>query len=449
MPEIIPFIGVRYNQRLCECLNDVLAPPYNAISPKDQEDLYQRHERNLVRLIMGKEQLGDDDYSNKYNRAANFFAKWKTENVLTEDEKACYYIYEQEFVVPGEKQRRKRRGFSGLLRLEPLQKGSVLAHEQTFHAPKLDRLKLIRACQANFCNTLMIYHDREKESDQLLAEAAAEQPEVEFTDQSGVVHRLWLMCDAMQIQQVRALMKAKKLLIAEGHHRYECAIQYSVEMQRALPKSRGPHAFNYLLAHHVNAEDQGVVALPIHRVLNKDLGLGVGHDEVLEDLGRHYTMKPFSVEMSESAKAAACIRRQQHQNAKVTSEMIMLFPDGRAYVLTLKPDADLDEMIENEQSHLLKRMPVNLVQQHIIPLVWIGNPEIEIEQEDVFYPHTIEQVLTLLNSKQGCAAFILKPIEIEDIVKVAEQGERMPQNSTYFYPPLISGLVMRDMRLRI
>ena len=268
MPDVIPFISTKFNSKVIGDLSKVLTPPYDVISPQEQDDYYKTHEHNLIRIVLGKDLAGDDDENNKYIRASNHFRDWKRDLVMLEEEKAAYYVYEQEFSIPGDKSgtRYKRRGFLGLVRLEPFTKGNILPHEHTFKGPKLDRLKLFTAVQANFCPIFMIYQDKKKESDQVLNKTAACKPEIELTMPDGITHRMWTLSNSQNIQKLRALMKDKKLLIADGHHRYETALKYAMDMHRALPNVDNHQPFDYTLVYFNNSADDGLLVMPTHRI---------------------------------------------------------------------------------------------------------------------------------------------------------------------------------------
>ena len=449
MPEVIPFISTKYNFKIVDDLSKVLTPPYDVISPEDQDNFYKSHDYNIIRIILGKDLAGDDDENNKYIRASNFFNDWKSSLVMLEEEKASYYVYEQEFKIPGDKSGKvfKRRGFLGLVRLEPFSKNNILAHEQTFKGPKLDRFKLFTAVQANFCPIFMVYQDKKKETDQILNKTASAKPEVDVTMPDGITHRLWTLSNSQNIQKLRAIMKDKKLLIADGHHRYETALKYSVDMHRALPNVDNHQPFDYTLVYFNNSADEGMLVMPTHRILCNDLADGVDREEFIEDLEQDFTVKPFSVRMNNPADAATAIQKKLEQCDGKLPGLVVLFPDGEALALTLSKDADLDDLVELDVPKEVKQLPVSLLQHHIIPRAWIGNPEIELEQNDITYVHTIEQVIEKLCKRQGCVSFILNPLEIDTIFKIAEKGCRMPQKSTYFYPKLITGLACHDMSL--
>lgn len=443
MADIKPFKGTRYNISMIEDLQKVIAPPYDVVSKDKREVLYERHPNNVIRLILGKDNPSDDDYNNKYNRAANYLQSWRSEGVLIDDEIDSLYFYEQEFSLPNG-ENKKRSGFFTLVKLESLEDGKIKAHERTFMGPKADRLKLIRATKSNLSPIFSLYTDKDFFIDSVIKERAKKKPWLQCTDDEGVVHKIWVVKESKVIAQIIDSMKNRTLFIADGHHRYETALIYRNEItDMGNIKSNDP--CQYVMMCLINTENEGLVVLPTHRVLNADLNADV--EEVLNDLGEHFTLtKMEGINYNNPDETEKEIVDKM---AKIkTTSYVMLLPKNEAYLLELKKKANLNSLIEGEMSELKKKLDVTILQEYLIKQVWIGNPEIELDEEDIKYVKDIKEAVALVNKGKASAAFIMNAPNLEMIKKIAEAGERMPEKTTYFYPKLGTGLVMRDMSIK-
>ncbi|BAF60736.1 hypothetical protein PTH_2555 [Pelotomaculum thermopropionicum SI] len=298
MATVIPFRGLRYNPAKVENLAHVVTPPYDVIDAAAQDYYYKRHPYNIIRLEYGKAYPWDSETSNRYTRAACNFAAWLKESVLVPEALPALYLYEQEFTAGGE--RKIRSGLICGVRLEPYEKGIVLPHEETIPKHKADRLELMRSCRANFSPIFGLYTDRENEVGSALREKVKETPpDVNFTDDNGEVHRMWVITCPVTIGKVQQLMAGKRIFIADGHHRYETALNYKKERE-ALEGGRGDGAvaaasscsvtpggniacsteyepaYNYVMMNLVNLYDPGLVVLPTHRLVRNVAGLDKG-----------------------------------------------------------------------------------------------------------------------------------------------------------------------------
>lgn len=444
MTEVVPFIGTRYNSRLIENLSHVLAPPYDVITPEGQRVYYHRHPNNVVRLVLGHEKVTDDEYNNKYIRAANYLQTWKRDGILVEDNKKCLYVCEQEFTLPGLGATR-RRGLFALVKLEDYGSGKIRGHEQTFARPKSDRLKLLRATRCNLCPIFALYSDPEKKLDAVFDECIKAKVWETVVDDEQVTYRFWVVHSKKTINQIRQLMAGKDLFIADGHHRYEAALAYRDEMREASGKRDGRQPYDYLMVFLSNFYDKGMAVLPTHRVLSRELGAGVDLDEVVEDLAQHFNLTEISVDLANLDLAELTIREEVAKAGKERTAFGMVLPNGRTVICSLKKNARHCKMIEEKMSLGVKSLDVTILHKFVIAHVWIGNPEIELDDEDIFYVRDIKDVLSLLQARKGSVGFVLNSIPIEQLRKIACKGEIMPHKSTFFYPKIITGLVMRDM----
>jgi len=445
MPEIVPFIGTRYDSKVVGDLGQVVCPPYDVITPAMQEELYKKHKHNYVRLVLGKELPTDDEYSNRYERSARYFHEWKREGILVDDEELGFYFCEQEFHLPtGEK--RRRRGFFAAVKLENGPQSKIRAHEHTFPGPKADRLKLLRATQCNLSPVFCLSPNPKKKIVTVLHERMSEKPSEQFADSDGVLTRLWICQQPTEIQRLQEAIRDQSFLIADGHHRYETALAYRAEMRQAVGKRHKNMPFDYVMMFVTSLEDEGLVILPTHRALSPELGVGIDLNEVMSDLETYFTVEPVEVNFDQVEESAQQLMDQVAPRRPKQIRMAMLLPNRAAYVLTLKGNVKPEEVIGLEDlPPAIRTLDVTILHQFIINQIWIGNPEIELDEADVYYSREAALVIEKIKRRHACAAFLLNAPRIEQVQEIAEQGLRMPHRSTFFYPKIASGIVARDI----
>ncbi|MBW1759394.1 MAG: DUF1015 domain-containing protein, partial [Deltaproteobacteria bacterium] len=260
MAKIIPFKGILYNPTQVDNMVDVVAPPYDVISPEEQEKLHDRHPNNVVRLILGKTSENDTPDNNRHTRAANYFNKWCSEDILSQDKCPAFYLTIVEFSL-GNK-RIIRYGLIALVGLEPFEKGIILPHEKTFSKVKSERLELMKLCKANFSQIFSLYSDQSGILNSLKDAVADTQPDIDFVDDKGERHKLWRITDAAVHQHVSDAMKEKRLFIADGHHRYETALNYRDWVAKNNPDFNADHPANYIMMYLCSMEDPGLIVFP-------------------------------------------------------------------------------------------------------------------------------------------------------------------------------------------
>ena len=263
MPTIQAFRGLRYDLGHVGSLSDVVTPPYDVISPALQDELYKRHPANFIRLELNREEPGDGEATNKYTRAAKFLKNWRREGLMQLDPDAALYVYHQTFQHGGREV--TRRGFMSRVRLERFGEGKIYPHEETHSGPKEDRLLLTKACRANLSQIFGLYPDPDNAAQNLLEAKVSGQTPLTATDHLGVVHRMWPVSDVRTIADVAAIMDAKPLFIADGHHRYETACNYRDALAQQGPLDAN-HPANFVLTHCVSMNDPGLLVLPTHRL---------------------------------------------------------------------------------------------------------------------------------------------------------------------------------------
>lgn len=450
MAEVWPFAGTRYatNEQAVD-IAKVISPPYDEITPKLQKELHARDTSNLVRLVCGHEAASDDEANNRYSRSAECYRDWKARGILNDEQRKCFYVYQQQFTPEGAKKPIERLGFFALVKLQDFRSGRIRGHEITHESRKNDRLRLLRTTQINDSPLHMLYRDSEDVIGNVLREVMAKgQPTEDFVDHDGMHHRLWLMHKKDPILRIHEAMKPKRLYIADGHHRYETALKYRDEMREMTGRRDGRQPYDFTLMFLQRAEDDTLFTQPVHRVLTRELGLDIDIDEVLEDLEEYFNVREFKLPISDSKKSTQTIQEKIRPTKTFPQRFVMTLPNGRSWVLSLRKGADTCDMIEEEtMSDELKLVDVVLLHEYIISRGWIGNPEVELDEDDIFYRRSIPDCLELLKKRKGCVAFFLNPMSKDGVLEVAENGELLPHNAVYFHPKIPCGLVMRDLNV--
>lgn len=437
MIEIKPFKGLLYNDDDVD-LKDVVTPPYDVISKQAQRDFYQRSPFNIIRLILGQEKPGDNSQKNKYTRAKRHFDSWLEKGILVASDEPAIFLYEQVYSVKGEKKR--RLGFIALLKIEDFKSGLVLPHEKTFPKAKADRLNLIRTCKANFSQVFSLYSDQQDELGKILEDAKPKQPVREVTDESGVIHRLYAITDPDVIEVVSGKMQDKTIFIADGHHRYETALNYRNEM-RAV--SNDPEAgFNYVMMMFVNMDGDGLSILATHRLV-KDV-VDQSEENFLKKASRYFDIETFSGstgnESGVKKRAYEALSRQMNRSLSILS----YFGGGRYHLLKLKDEGLMDEIISKARSAAWKRLGVTVLHSLLIDEILGVKSRDLIKHKSIKFTPDEDEATALVDSGKYRVAFLLNPTTIDQVRTIAKGGEKMPQKSTYFYPKLITGLVIYD-----
>lgn len=397
------FHGVRYNPDKIEDFSSVVAPPYDVISPDEQNMLYEKSPLNVIRLILAK---GETD--EKYTQANETFRKWIGEQVLIQDSEPGIYPYYQEF-QEGEKTL-IRKGFIAAVRLEDFSSKKILPHERTFPKHKLDRLKLTTACRANLSPVFAIYSDPEGSLQRTIEQKLSQKPIVEAIGTDGVKSKLWRVSDSGLISEIKSYMLNRNLLIADGHHRYETALEYRDIQRRKSGANSGDMPYEYVLMYLCRGEDEGLVIKPTHRLV-KNLG-NLQVEDFLRNLGERFNVKKGSF-----------------------NEGISTLGSREFGVFTV--DSDFVFKVSLKQP-----LPISYNNLGVMLLHKLVFGEILREEEaQILYTKSTEEVVNLVRSGEYKLGFLLPPLSAVDIFEVSLANEKMPHKTTYFYPKLLSGLV--------
>jgi uncharacterized protein (DUF1015 family) len=430
MAEIIPFKALRYDPEHVK-LEDVLTQPYDKITPEMQTKYYEKSPHNLVRIILGKAGETDTDAFNVYSRAKEYLHDWRSDGILKQDSEPALYAYSQTFAIPGTRDLSERRGLIALGRLHDYSDGVVFRHEQTLSKPRADRLNLLRATRAHFGQIFMLYSDPQEKIDALLKSKTEEDPDTSILDEYETLHRIWRIQDPALIGAVQQVMHDKKLLIADGHHRYETALNYRNE-RHAQSGSTDPNApYEFVMMTLIPMESRGLVILPTHRIVH---GLpNFDREQMLEAAAQFFDID--RIDMRTESRSATTMLSQAGENG---TAFVAITRQG-SYLLRAKTN-----VIEDALKHLPQlQRGLDVVQLHRILLERIlGISEEAIRnQENVRYERDAFEAISWV--RQGAnVAFLMNPAKIQQVSDIAFAGEVLPQKSTDFYPKLLSGLTI-------
>lgn len=445
MAHIVPFRALRYDpQRVPTAA--VVTQPYDKITREMQETYYSASPFNLVRIILGKPEPSDSHNSNVYSRAAAYLADWRRQGIFLQDPQPSLYVYAQRFLKPGTRTELERRGFIALGRIEDYSANVVHRHEQTLSKPKADRLDLLRSTRAHFGQIFMLYSDT-GEIDNLLAQDTP--PTTEVTDEYGVVHRVWRVSNPALLELVRGKMRDKKLVIADGHHRYETALNYRNERRAEAAAPGGaprPHSgghallrspeseeppYEFAMMTFVNMNSPGLLILPTHRVVH---GLTTFSAEGFHSSARAY----FNVEEVDrgvdAPRVTGILREAGHAGTSLiaaTSSRIFLLHSPKAPASLFPGLSDRQQALDVVQLH-------KVLLEHVLGL----SEESIRNQQNLSYLREADQALATVRSGSANVAFLMNPCRIEQVRDIALAGEVLPQKSTDFYPKLLSGLTL-------
>ncbi|MBN1475853.1 DUF1015 domain-containing protein [Candidatus Sumerlaeota bacterium] len=446
MAVIRPFIGTRFDTEKVGPWSNVLAPPYDVISEPMRAALCARSENNVVHIDFGKPGDQGDGCADQYERAAKLFAQWRDSGALIDEAEPCLYIYAQRYTLPDGREI-TRAGFFSAVELMELGPGGVMPHERTFEGPKADRLNLTRATHANFSAIFALYTDAEGRANRLIADRmAAEPPRDSATTDDGITHSLWAVSDPDFIAQMQAVLADQPLYIADGHHRYETAQNYAAECQReGNLLGREPEPSDHVLMYLVNTDDPGLEILPTHRVLHRDLA---GDAEAFRRRAEeHFDVSPLGLRWDTEPDAAARLQRDLAQAGERGTSFAVLLPGGEGMMMTLKPDADLDAMIPEAMPREKKSLDATVLHAHVLSRCWLDDPGRDIGHDDCAYVRDIGEAMDLLRAGEHGVAFLMNSTTMDQLKAISTIGERMPQKSTYFFPKIATGVVLRDMGL--
>jgi uncharacterized protein (DUF1015 family) len=452
MAVIVPFRGLSYNPQKIDALNKVVAPPYDVISSQMQDALYQRNPHNVVRLILNKETPQDSPEDNRYTRSSALYQAWQKEGILSRASKPQFYFLQEEFspfiLTAGQTSSTSgkivRQGFIGLIRLEEYNAKVVLPHEKTQTKPRADRLALMEACQANFSQIYSLYSDERGAMAPIYKQVfSSGKPDFDVTDGEGVRRRLWMVSDPEALKQVREIMKPKQIYIADGHHRYETALAYREGQRRKFPKGTGRETYNFTMMYFAAMEDPGVFILPTHRVVTNLENFAT--DSFLDQLHSDFSIQAFEFQTGKEKTVRDQVLQQLGARSGKERVLGMLVRGLQKYFLLALKDDQAIERAEPGIAPSLKALDVNLLHLPILQKILNIRPQDLAASKKVIYFKDPVEAAASVQSGGGQIAFFLNPTRTHQVRDVSLAGETMPSKSTFFYPKLLSGLVINPL----
>jgi len=426
MADIQPFQGVLYNTKRVRA-NDVLTQPYDKITPEMREKYLKLSPYNLIRIELGKEEDGDTESTNKYTRARDLYAAWLGEGILQRAAKPALYYLEQSFAAPDGSGLRTRKALIARVRLHRWDEGIVLPHEHTLSKPKADRMALLRACASQQGQIFMLY----PRPNQHTLPRPYSEPTLTATDDYGVVNKLWEITDASAIKAAQESLRGTRFYIADGHHRYETALAFRDECRAAADKPDPNAPYEFVMATLVDMSDPGLVVLPTHRTVANLTPFNAHHF-------RNELAKTFAVEPQPSLdKLSAAMKGGKH---------LIGMRDANEFALLRPKNLDALRPLFASKPPLWHTLDVAILHVGILEAL-LGIDEARLREEsNVTYWREPDKAAALVQSGQAQLAFFLNPTDVQDVKAIADARSRMPQKSTDFYPKLLSGIVINDLR---
>jgi uncharacterized protein (DUF1015 family) len=443
MAQVFPFRAYRFNPQVAS-LDHLLTQPYDKISPERQAEYYAMHPQNLISVEKGRVFPDDSPQNNVYTRAAAKIEEWIRDHVVLEDPLPAFYAYTQEFSVPGTSDRHTRRGFIGAGRLEEYSAGVIFRHEHTLSGPKADRLELLRHTRTHTGQLFMLYSDPQKRVDAVIEGVETScAPATELTDEYGVVHRLWPITEADSVQAIQQAMADRKLVIADGHHRYETALHYRNERRAGAASPGSGNSYDCAMMTFVNAQSEGLTILATHRVVANV------HDFSWSAV-RRYLEPWFASEVFAFATDTEKIEARERFLSRLAStsqqRSIGAYPGAPAgqrafYLFGLRHGADLAQLLPGA-SALERDLDVVLLHDGILEPALGITLQAATKEMNLTYEREADEAIAAVDEGRAQVSFFLNPVDVEKVVQIATSHEVMPQKSTDFYPKLLSGITM-------
>ncbi len=432
MVEVFPFNGIIYNKEKIKKLDDVMSPPYDIISEEQQDQLYKKHPKNYVRLILNKIEQTDDEKNNRYIRAKKLFDEWLSDSILIKCDKPAIFAYKIDYKIKGNE--KTMNGFFVLLKIDPEYK-SVKAHERTLSKPKADRLNLMQTCKSNLEPIQLLYID-EKDIIRKAIDKKIKTPIINVKGYDGFKHRLWKLEDTETISMIQKELKNNILFIADGHHRYQTSINYSNEMKEKTGNKNSSAAFNFIMVVLANMYDEGLSILPTHRLIKKS---DVDINNCIIELKKYFIIEEKNVYERDIKTLSKKIIEEIKAKDK---HKFVLYLKDKYFVLTLKNEEIMDELA-HDRSKTWRTLDVSILHKVILEhIMGINQGNLE---DHVKYTRLDEEAIKYVNQGKYDFSVLMNATKIYELKSIADSGEHMPQKSTYFLPKMLSGLVAYKM----
>jgi uncharacterized protein (DUF1015 family) len=431
MTDFRPFQAWRYDPSAID-MNRVIAPPYDVISPSEQDDLYARSPYNCIRLILNKIETSDNESQNRYSRANKFYKAWQGEKILVQEEQPSYYLYRQTFKDPRSGKTADRTAILGKLHLEPFENEIVIPHEKTLSKPRADRRKLLEATETNFSPVFGLYEDPKGDVSAIRHEITKTSPLFEALDDQGVRHSVWVVNKTEWVKRIQSGMKSRKIYIADGHHRYQTALEYGAEKRKQDGNPESEMPYDFVLMALIEFNDPGLILLPTHRMILPYAGFDAPtalKALALKALEPYFKLEPMAFE--------DLSKRLARPEIPAKPELGLILGD-KNYLMTLENTAEARKKMIQGKPDVWYGLDVNLL-AHLVFKLW--NIDESMWETVLRFTKHDEEAASNVQSGQAKAAFLLRAPQVSILREMGNVRELMPQKSTYFHPKLASGLV--------
>lgn len=443
MADIRPFRAFRYNTERVN-LKDVLTQPYDKITPAMQDRYYSASPANVIAVEKGRSFETDTPDNNVYTRAAATIDEWIAEKILIQDHSPAIYVYSQDYLVPETQLRRERIGFIALGHLEDYDSKVVFRHERTLSAPKADRIELLRHTRSQTGQLFMLYDDPSNRVEGLLREVAREKTTFELRDEYGVLHRLWPVKDPVLVARIQKEMAGQRLVIADGHHRYETALNYRDE-QRARPSTPDRDAsWEFSMMTFINSRSKGLTVLPTHRVVRNLTSFSF--DAFRQRLSTLFDWYSYPFQNAEERESSLQEFQKDLAGRSQERRAIGIYGGstreiGAFYLFLLKRSMELDALLP-DLSEAQRQLDVVLLHRLILEKGLGITSEALAAEKNVVYEREISNAIALVDKGKATLACLLNPVRVEQVMNIALSGDVLPQKSTDFYPKMLSGMAI-------
>lgn len=433
--EVKPLNAIVYNQEKVS-MTDVIAPPYDVILDDYRDELEKRSEYNIVKLILANNSTDINDENNRYNVAFENYQKWLAEKVLVKTEKPCILYLIQNYEKNGKKITRK--GFIARNRIEDFETKNILPHEYTMGGPKADRLNLTKKCKANFSQVFLVYSDSQKQIENAID--YSQKPFIDVTDDLGVQNIVYKIDDEKTLSLIEKVLSDKTCLIADGHHRYETAMNYRNEMRKSHNNYSGKEPWNYVMSYFTNLEDD-LLIFPTHRIITRNIDT----TDLMTKVKKYFDVVEFEFDENSKSEVKAKLLEDIEKSSKEVISMGLYLKDLNKFYL-LKLRENVSEILDSYNvPEVLKSLDLIVLHKVIISKELGYTQEEQMAQDGILYIKQESEAFDMIDEGKANASFIMAYPKIQDIKRISEAGERMPQKSTYFYPKLLSGIVINPL----
>ncbi|QDG51727.1 DUF1015 domain-containing protein [Persicimonas caeni] len=442
MAEIKGFRAIRYNLDELDEPADVLAPPYDVIDADEQAELYEKHPANVIRLVLNRQHDSDTAENSRYTRARRHLMDWLARGLLRQDNQPGLYAHHQTF-TDAHGNEHTRKGFLGAVRLATYDEEVVLPHERTLRGPKVDRLELMKACDANMSPIFFLYDDPERKVDALLEANLEESQELDVTtDHDGIRHRTWPVFDADAQAEIARVLEDSQLLIADGHHRYETALAYRDFRREVAEESVENAPYEYVMAFMVNIHDPGLQVFGTHRVVHgvEDFDMG----ELLSALEDSEVFKVRRLS-KEHVDEPLHLNDQLTEAGESAPSFMLLSQEAEGPILVQYTGDESADIFDEETPDQVRRLDVAILHEGIIDRMLGINKEAQEAKTNLRYIKKLDGAVAARKDDDVQLVVLMNPTPVEQVVEVCQSGGKMPQKSTFFYPKILSGLTINPL----